>query len=355
MVLENKKRLLAIPLVLALFALSASCTARDLAVPACLDNDARPAPLVVTGYDGSWPLHEGMLIPNDTPIDARGGNLFHGTTVAFKLNNGVGSRDNICVVGGTITSDVDVNAIWDTWHHNYGFRVQAPNAQIIGAEIRSVGDGIDFKGDYASDWKVIGVRADGGGQYAHAFVHDDCIQNDQMHSGQIVDSKFDGCAAFLSSNSGYDGTGNVVDISRTLVHLEPMLNSHNPTKWGYNQHGGFFKFANPLNYGTPPNLVLRESMFRSDEQAPFGGNSGGELGLPPGTICNNVVVVGWDAWTNDDRASWVDRCGGVDVADVDNPKHQGPTDAIPDLRVGTVADWDAAVAAWDTAHPPLVP
>jgi len=30
----------------------------------------------------------------------------------------------------------------------------------------------------ADNWKVVGTRADGGGVFAGAYVHDDCIQND---------------------------------------------------------------------------------------------------------------------------------------------------------------------------------
>lgn len=362
--MKKRRTLLAIPLVLALFGLSAaSCTPRDLATSDCLSNANRPAPIVIGTSGGAWPTPEGLLIPNDTPIDARGVvRVGSGTGVTFKLNNIVGSRNNVCIVGGSFTSDNNVLESWTgTWHHQYGFRVEAPNSTIIGVELRNLGDGIDYRYATATNWKVIGVRADNGGDATHtggAFIHDDCVQNDTMQSGLITDSKFDGCASFLSSihdpsSNPIDGSGNTVTVEGSLVRLMDMPGTYEGGSVPPGKHGGFFKFATaavatPEDDGTPPHLVLRDSMFRSDERAYFGGAEGNFLGLPLNTVCDNVVVVGWDSWQQRDRDSWVQECGPVGVVT------PGDDDNIPNLQVGTITDWNTAVTAWDDAHPALV-
>ena len=96
--------------------------------------------------------------------------------------------------------------------------------------------------------------------------------------------------------------------------------------------------------GTPPNLVLKNSMFRTDQSAPFGGNEGGMLGVPPRSTCDNVVVVGWDILNTAEQLSWI-GCA-----------MRGPAvgeDGVPNLQAGTIADWNTAVAPWDEAQPSI--
>jgi hypothetical protein len=85
--------------------------------------------------------------------------------------------------------------------------------------------------------------------------------------------------------------------------------------------------------GTPPALSVVDSMFFADSPAPYGGNANGYLSLPAGTTCRNVILIGTETWPERELASWQEQC--------------------TDLTLGTAADWDAATAAWDAAHPPM--
>jgi hypothetical protein len=183
------------------------------------------------------------------------------------------------------------------------------------------------------------VRADGRGVFAGAYIHDDCIENDGMFEGLIVDSKFDGCNTFLSSNTGEifdvppDGSGRTVRIERTLVRLQGYEQSFDVPKYGTNRHGGFFKFSNNPATGIPPKLVIRDSTFRSDDPASYGGNVNGQLGLPPGSVCERVMLIGTESWPERDLRSWVDQC--------------------TDLTFGDASDWWNQIVAWNEDHPVL--
>ena len=135
-----------------------------------------------------------------------------------------------------------------------------------------------------------------------------------MNSGVVDDSKFDGCTVFMSSmdNSSpfVNGGTNRVEVKNSLVWLRPFHNSYNTTKYGFDRHGGFFKWAQtPATDGVAPKLSVHDSVFRSDDPAAYGGNANGFLGLPPGTSCNNVTLV------NPDLA-------GRRAAVVDQPVHE---------------------------------
>lgn len=322
----------------ALLLVGAACTPRDTAENACLGG-SRPIITTPPVNVDRWPSSS-LLIPNGTAIDARSSTFEDSTwdsagyEVALKFHEVAGTRENVCFVGGVVFSDFDPeNTTFDEWHRHYGLIVLQPGFELVGTSFRNQGDLVVF-GANATDWKITGVKADGDGVLAHGYIHDDCIENDAMNSGTVVDSKFDGCNIFMSSlGTAVDGSANTVEVSRTLVRLRPFHESFNPAKYGYDQTGGFFKWATPGPGGTPPQLVVRDSIFRADQRAYYGGNSNGFLGLPPGTVCDNVTLVGTAAWPAADLASWTSQC--------------------TNLTIGTSADWDAAVADWDADHPAM--
>jgi len=317
-------------------------TPRDAAVRECLVDDRRPADVVDGDSTKQWPGGLGYELPHDTAIDARSRTFDDselnedGFGTGVKFHESDDSRDRLCFVGGTVTSDFDPEQTsWNTWHRVTGMTVLTPGYRLVGTRFFNQGDMVAFGFD-ASGWEVIGVGADGGDTHAGAYLHDDCVENDGMGAGLIDDVKLDGCHVFLSSSS--DGTraapGAEVEVRRSLVRLQPYDQSFNPPKYGNGQHGGFFKWAYLSGAGgVPPALVVTDSMFRAHQPAPYGGNENGGLGLPPGTTCSNVILVGTESWPAKDLSSWRDQC--------------------TDLTFGTVADWDAATAAWDAAHPPL--
>lgn len=332
-----KRTSVALLLVGVVLAASVACTPRDVEQYVCLE-DGRPVYDVPTDHLTPWPPSV-LLLENGTAIDARGEEFDNspltptGFGLGVKFHERPGSRDDLCMVGGTIGTSFDPeDTSWDTWHRITALTVEIDNFTVIGTRFVNQGDMIAFVG--AQNWKVIGVRADGMGQLPGAYIHDDCIENDGMASGLIDDVKLDGCNTFLSSSSGANGTGNTVEVRNSLVRLQPYRNSFNVPKYGENKHGGFFKWSNPLQgLGIPPALTVSNSTFRADQRGSYSGNANGFLGLPPGTECDNVMLIGSEVWKPSDLASWQDQC--------------------TNLTYGTIADWDARTAEWDAAHPEL--
>jgi len=332
--------------VLVLVATVVACTPRDVAVDLCRD-EARPILEVPDPHTVPWPSPS-AFIANGTTIEAAGRVWVHdepsdsGHRVGVKIHrpDEPGSqRMDLCFLGGRLQTTLHPETTpWATWHDTYAFVQENPDATVVGVRLFNTGDGIAFT-HRARRWRVVAVRADGGRSYPGAYIHDDCVENDGMFDGDIIDSKFDGCHVFLSANAGEvlpnppDGTGRTVRVERTLVRLQGYEQSFDPAKYGTDRHGGFFKFSGQPEWGIPPQLVVRDSTFRSDEPAPYGGNANGQLGLPPGSICEDVMLIGTAAWPARDLRSWVDQCDG--------------------LTLGTVADWNRQVAEWDADHPDL--
>ena len=334
-----KRTLTLVLLLVAILVAMVACTPADVARVDCLNSD-RPVYDVPVGHEVPFPSTT-TLLANGTAIDARGesfvDNTLDGSGFAhgMKFHARTGSRDNLCLVGGTIetTAFDPEDTPWATWHRIAGLIVEVDNFTVIGTTIRNEGDGIAFVN--AENWKAIGIRVDGGGTLAGGYMHDDCIENDSMQEGLVDDSKFDGCNTFMSSSSGANAQGTTVEVRDTLVRLQPYRNSFNVPKYGENKHGGFFKWSNPaiVGFGIPPQLVVRDSTFRADQKGSYSGNSGGFLGLPPGTVCDNVTLIGTEVWKPSDLTSWTSQC--------------------TNLHLGTVADWNARTAAWDADHPTM--
>jgi hypothetical protein len=333
-----KRPLLVVVAVATLVASVAACTPRDTESYMCLDA-GRSVYVVPEYHPPMWPLRS-LVFGDGTAIDARGDEWDHSELNASGY--GIGSkfhqqndRFDLCMVGGTFYTTLDPeNTPWLTWHRVFGMFIEVDNFTLIGTRFYNSGDMITFTG--AQNWKVIGVRAEGPPGSAGAYIHDDCVENDSMDTGLIDDSKFDGCNIFLSSDSGSDGTGETVEVRNSLVRLQKYRNNFDTPKYGENTHGGFFKFSAPAagsTAGTPPHLIVKNSVFRADQRGVFGGNANGFLGLPPGSECDNVMLIGTEAWRATDLASWTSQC--------------------TNLQFGTIADWNALVAQWDADHPPI--
>jgi hypothetical protein len=332
--------------LLVLVAVSVSCTARDVAVGMCRD-EARPVLVVGDQHTVPWPAPS-TFIANSTTIEAGGQTWVYdepspsGHRVGVKIHRPdlVNSqRVDLCFVGGTVNTTLHAETTpWTTWHDTYGFVQENPDATVVGLRLFNTGDGITFT-YRAERWKVVGVGADGGAMFPGAYVHDDCIENDGMFEGAVLDSKFDGCHVFLSANAGRvlpdppDGTGKTVLVQDTLVRLQGYEQSYDTDTYGFGRHGGFFKFSSVPSMGIPPRLEVRRSTFRSDDPAAYGGNANGNLGLPPGSICEDVMLIGTETWPADELQSWTDQCTG--------------------LSFGTTIDWHLRAANWDTTHPDL--
>lgn len=336
------RRLLGIALGLAVIIAVVACTPRDVAQNDCLGG-SRPIVDVGPGHVNPYPGFPASL-PNNTAMDARGETFDNSTLDAQGRSNAVkfhfieGSRDNLCFVGGTISTSLDPeNTPWATWHSIIGMQVLVPNLKVVGTTFRNEGDLVSFQVT-ATNWSLIGIRSDGGGAAPSGYIHDDCIENDFMNSGLVDDAKLDGCTVFLSAISGgptpVDGHLNTVEVRNSLVRLQGYHNSFDTPKYGFDRHGGFFKWAsNPVTDGVAPQLHVHDSVFRADTPGVYGGNSNGFLGLPSGTNCHDVTLINTSAWPAGDLASWQNQCTNI--------------------TYGSTADWDTAVATWEADHPPM--
>ncbi len=155
-----------------------------------------------------------------------------------------------------------------------------------------------------------------------SFMHDDCIENDQLYSGTVEDSLLDGCyvafSARPSSGQSLHGEHNTYTIRNNVVRLQPMPTVYKGRAPG---NGGFFKWDDA---GRSPRLVVRDNVFRVDQRP-----NHQTLGWPAGydVSCSNNVVVWLGKGPYPDR---LPKCFRV----------------TRDRKV-----WDDAVARWSTDHP----
>jgi hypothetical protein len=257
------------------------------------------AGLIFDATTASWP-----------GLDASGD--FITWTVTIR-NAGAGS----CWSGGRIFGawdEYDPSVSWeDPYHHTGGFTIDVDNFLLDGVRIHNNGDGIRPYGPNAH------IRS------AHVTdIHDDCIENDDMHALLVEDSLFDGCYVGISarthSGSGdVDGSERVWEIRDSLFRLEPQPTVYRGDSPG---HGPFFKWDSS---GVAPRVSLHNTIFRADQEPNHGG-----LGIPSGMVfesCSGNVVV----WLGD-----------------------GPyPDSLPSCFTITTdqAVWDDAVADWYARHP----
>jgi hypothetical protein len=224
---------------------------------------------VTTVVDTEPPFPGEISLPDRSAVDARGAAWISDRAYPVLVRSSQTEvRDAICFVGGTIASTLPHESTpWGAWHDTAAMIVQEGDFELIGTRFDNLGDGVRFSRREAQDWTVRGVRM--------TRVHDDCIENDWMHSGTIDDSLFDGCYVFYSargpSENGIDGGDNTVTITDSLVRMEPMpaLYDGSPGPG----HGPLFKLAGDPGQGRSPRLVIRDSVFRLD-QAPSHDRAG---------------------------------------------------------------------------------
>ena len=142
--------------------------------------------------------------------------------------------------------------------------------------IHNYGDGIRLL-DEARDARIIDVHL--------SFIRDDCVENDDLHGAVVRDSLLDGCYVAFSARpwqDDFEGTGaderGIVEDS--LVRLQPMPTVYRGPTPG---HGGFFKWDRA---GRSPRLVLRDNVFRADQDS-----NHTTMGIPPGADCEGNTMV----------------------------------------------------------------
>jgi len=230
-------------------------------------------------------------LAENTKIDARTATWITQWPVQDQFNYPVqfAGGPSVFFSGGTIQGNYpeqigsDSHSTWAYMHSTTAVGIYTENTTIEGTRIYNFGDGINFKYGPSGNFIIKGVHL--------SHIRDDCVQNDQLYSGLIDDSLFDGCYSAFSARTytgqdppAQDGSINLWTIRNSLIRLEPM--------WGVYKnrglipgHDGWFKWDAS---GISPRLALHNNIFRVDQDA---NNVG--LGIPSGKLesCSNNIVV----------------------------------------------------------------
>lgn len=233
----------------------------------------------------------------------------------------------LCIIGGMVLGQQPRSLTWDEMKVQYdgdGLRIGGNDWYVAdGARIDNVEDGVAPRGTeglFPKDGDGLTLR-----NLYLTYIRDDCIENDDIVGGVVVDSLFDGCYTGVSEVPSSDSLqwgypapqGETLTLDHVLLRLEPMpgpRGTNDPTALG---HGKLFKWSSVAN-----SLVLRDSVFLV-EQKP----SGATADFPAGTTATNVTVV----WLGSGSYPGVLPASGVTVT--------------TDRSV-----WDAARAEWLGRH-----
>ena len=302
---------------------------------------------VVRTLAGTFDEPQGGALPPDGAIDAREASfaLFpydrdSGRTQA-NLYPIITTGENFCFAGGDVRGDYGNNRYHripdygvflpfdffpanaekpESWN-SAGFVFgddEAPRGTVEGISIWNTWDGVRVR--KKDDWLVRGSLI--------SHVHDDCVANDGLRSGAIVDSLLDGCSTGLSIEPlelGASGEGEVVRIERSLVRLEPMAGP--PGNYAPYGHEGFVETGEAKDLTRTPKLVIEDSIFLAE----MASREPASMGLPAELVrsCANNVMV------------WL----GVGPFPGELP---GCFTVTRDREV-----WDRAVADWRLRHPTI--
>jgi hypothetical protein len=248
-------------------------------------------------------------VPAGGAVDALGALWLQIANYPVSFGGGAGG----CWLGGDIVGTYPQSTPWATFHHTTGLAFTNRNFTVEGARVHNIGDGIEVRTG-ATNFTISGAHL--------SFIHDDCVQNDELYTGVIEDSLLDGCYVGFSARptkgDSVEGRADTVTIRDDVVRLQPMPTVYKGRAPGT---GGFFKWD---EHGRGPVLVLRDNVFRADQRP-----NHQSLGLPAGykVRCSNNVVV----WLGKGRyPDKLPKCFRI-------------------TRDRSV--WDRAVAAWLAAHP----
>lgn len=168
------------------------------------------------------------------------------------------------IKGGLVRSLVPQESEWKPTYCNSAAAAFFNSDDSIVDGIRVLGgwDGVRFS-QGADRWTLRNAWV--------SDVRDDCVENDQLRSGKIEDSLFDGCwigpSFDAGGNSTATGLGEVVTIDGVLLRLKPYWYRKNEGDTLKFTHGQFFKGA-----GLEMEFVLKNLLFAA-EVDPFHSTS----------------------------------------------------------------------------------
>jgi hypothetical protein len=250
-----------------------------------------------------------MDIPRDGAVDALGALWLQTDNWPVSFGGGGGG----CWLGGRVVGTYEQSTPWSEFHHTGAMNITNPDFTVVGFRVHNIGDAIRIRTG-ARDFRITAAHL--------SFLHDDCVENDQLYSGVIEDSLLDGCYVAFSARPSHgdqaEGRRNTVTVRGNVVRLQPTPTVYKGRAPGT---GGFFKWDES---GRAPKLVVEDNVFRADQRP-----NHQSLGLPSGyhVQCRNNVVV----WLGTGRfPDHLPKCFKV----------------TRDRKV-----WDRAVAGWYAAHP----
>jgi len=176
----------------------------------------------------------------------------------------VGGGDHICSSGGIIQGSWNpYTTPWTTYHDTYAYEIYGNNMIVENMRVDDYGDSF-----MARDEITLGNNFTIRGNHV-THGHDDCVQDDGMKSGAILDNLFDGCYVFFSARGFGSGPSNVVRVENNLVRLEGTPTYYNgqasdpydPTQY---KHGGFWKID---EFDKAPKLSIHNNIFRADSDS----------------------------------------------------------------------------------------
>lgn len=304
-----------------------SCGGRELQgsmLEACLGNEA-----VVT-LAGKHDVEVRHPRPSPgTTFDARDAIFLaypHASLNPFSIGK-ESAPSGLCVIGGIVSGQQSRALGWDEVKRAYdgdGLRIASNDWYAVdGLRVDNVEDGIAPRG---TDGRV---PADGDGfalrNLYFTYIRDDCVENDDIAAGVIVDSLFDGCYTGISERPSEGSrqlghpapAGETLLLDHVLLRLEAMPGPRGADDPSARGHGQLFKWSAVAN-----RLVVKHSVFLV-ESTPQSTSS---FPFPPGTVIENVTIV----WLGPGSFRWSVPAG---------------TTVVGDRSV-----WDEARATWLARH-----
>ncbi len=206
-------------------------------------------------------------------------------------------------VGGYVFSNKPWNASWSDHkdldgptRNSAAISIAATSMTVTGLHYFNVHDGV--RTTDAVDWVV----EHNWGEY----IRDDCIENDNLHSGRVYDSLFDGCYTGIStrpikSDTSSEGANELVELDHVLLRLEAMpypyswetkkgvIDADGKPYKGYGipyGHGYFFKITDA---DRNPHFSIKNCVFLAVHlTAPF------KFDFPPERlidVCQNNTII----------------------------------------------------------------
>jgi hypothetical protein len=293
--------------------------------------------------------------PDNTTYDLRGVTVTNQPSSSYPFSYGRGNSGgdaalNTCTIGGTLRDDFGpINPgspytwrfVHDTYNASCMKHIGVNTHQVIGLVCRGIEDGFRPQEDQSgSTLTPNNARFLIEDSYL-GNVLDDCLENDYISAGVVLDSLWDGCLNGLSERPSGDRCwvtppDEELVVDHLLMRLRPM---ETEVGWGY---GRLFKFAKCAESGQPRthnNLVIRCSTFLVPDEREDGGPSGGAMDVPAGTTVDDS-----NCPSNPTTIIWLGA----------GSSYPGNLRGLP-IRTLTGAAgqayWDSQVASWHARHP----